>query len=240
MFQIITKAYNCADYIERCILTVKTQIITDWKMTIVIDPSDDWTFSRCAKYAEKDRIEIHCMDKRMYGTHNIAYGINNCGAKDEDIIVCVDGDDYLCENDALFIVKKKYDQTNCLLTYGSFMRFSTGERCPAFKSYDPSLPVRKQNWNGSHLKTFKYKLWKKLPKDCLLDSTGNYIKYCDDMAFMFSMIELAGWDKVQQIKELLYMYNDCNPENAFSTNKKECKEIEQKLRNLQPLSLVSF
>jgi glycosyltransferase involved in cell wall biosynthesis len=240
MFQIIIKARNCQDYIDRCIVETKRQLLSDWKMMIVIDKSDDFTFSKAAKYYEKDKIEIHAMQDRMYGMFNIVYGIEQAHPKPEDIICIVDGDDCFSESDALNIVNKYYAIYNCQITYGSFKRMSTGERCPSFRRYDESLPVRAQNWNGSHLKTFRYKLWQKIPKNYLCDSAGNYIRYCDDMAFMFAMIELAGWNNVQQIKELLYMYNDANPENAFETHREECKETEKYLRAMKPLEKISF
>jgi glycosyltransferase involved in cell wall biosynthesis len=219
---------------------MQRQLLSNWKMTIVIDKSDDNTFSKCARFQEQGKIEIHVMKERMYGTKNIIYGIEQAQAKPEDIICVVDGDDYLTESDALNIIQKKYDQSNCLLTYGSFLRYSTNERCPSFNRYDTTLPVRTQNWNGSHLKTFKYKLWQAIPKNYLQNDAGEYIIYCDDMALMFAMIELAGWDKVQQIKELLYMYNDTNPANAFDTHKIECKEIETYLRGMKPLERKQF
>ena len=209
-------------------------------MTIVIDKSDDKTFSKCARFQERGKIEIHVMKERMYGTFNFIYGIEQAKPKEDDIIVALDGDDYFNQCDALNVVKKLYDQSGCLLTYGSFARESTGERCPSFRRYDKTLPVRVQNWNGSHLKTFKYKLWQAIPKKYLQNEAGEYIIYCDDMAYMFAMIELAGWDKVQQIKELLYMYNDTNLENAFDTHRTECKEIEAYLRAMKPLDRKLF
>jgi hypothetical protein len=180
------------------------------------------------------------MKERMYGTLNTIYAIEQAQPKPDDIIVILDGDDYFTQRDALNIVHKTYDQMGCLLTYGSFCRESTGLRCPSFRRYDKTLPVRVQNWNGSHLKTFKYKLWQAMPKKYLQNEGGQYIIYCDDMAYMFAMIELAGWDKVQQIKELLYMYNDINPENAFDTHRTECKEIEKYLRAMKPLERMAF
>lgn len=240
MFQIITKARNCADWIERCIIETQRQLLSNWKMTIVIDKSDDKTFSKCARFQEQGKIEIHVMKDRMYGTRCFICGIEQAQPKPEDVICVLDGDDYFAQYDALNVVQKIYDQAGCLVTYGSFRRESTGERCPLFGRYDKTLPVRVQNWNGSHLKTFKYKLWQAIPKKYLQNDAGEYIIYCDDMAMMFAMIELAGWDRVQQIKELLYMYNDTNPENAFDTHRTECKEIERYLRSMKPLEKVTF
>ena len=85
--------------------------------------------------------------------------------ENEDVILIVDGDDQLASDDALEKIK------NALLIYGSFSGPS-GERSPMCQSYSEKViknnGFRKAKWHASHLKTFKYKLYKKLRHDDLV------------------------------------------------------------------------
>ena len=240
MIQVVTKCGNAGQYIERCEYTLKRQLYDQWRQAIVIDAATDDTFSRAAPFFQAGKIEIVYSKKKQWGMKSILDGIDILKPADEDIIAIYDGDDWLPREDVFNIVEKEYVINNCLLTYGSFSRESTGNKCGVSGKFAFDIPVRKQVWHGSHLKTFKYKLFKKIPDEYFRGPDGGYIQYCDDMVFMMAMVELAGHKKCVHIPEVLYVYNDLNPESSYydENERPKVKALESWVREMQPLKQV--
>jgi len=59
----------------------------------------------------------------------------------------------------------------------------------------------------------KYKIWKNIKDKDLRDLYGNYFKTAWDVAIMMPVLEMAGFDRSQFIKEILYVYNKITPFN---------------------------
>ena len=147
------------------------------------------------------------------------------------IDILIDGDDYLYSGDVLNILHEKYSETDCLITYGSYL-CSKGVRG---KKY-PGL-IRKFNlfreyfWYASHLRTFRHDLWSSVNKHDLLDKNRKYYSVAWDLAIMFPMLEMAG-SRQEFVKEVLYVYNDENPISDHKIRRKQqilaAKEIRKK------------
>jgi hypothetical protein len=145
-----------------------------------------------------------------------------------DVIVCIDADDWLIDEDTFRIIHDAYEENpNLLLTYGSYVNLSSNKRGKFCGEYLPDESFRTSPWRGSHLKTFKYKLWQALPKTQLQWDNGEWFKCCADRAMMIPMMELAGHDRIKYIDMLLYCYNDLNPESVWKTN----RELSLKTRD---------
>lgn len=183
-------------------------------------------------------INEHWIGFRRYALKNIVYSINflhkKYGLQDDDIIVLIDGDDQLYDNTVLQTVFHAYQQYNCWLTYGSYVKLSderTGNPCHLYRSrYRTGDEFRDTQWRGSHLKTFKYGLWKHLTEDMFKGPDGEWLRVCSDLAIMFPLMEMAGHERIHHINKPLYIYNDMNPLNDHKVSGKEQKEIEKWLR----------
>jgi hypothetical protein len=118
---------------------------------------------------------------------------------DADVIVHLDGDDWLPDDRVLERVAADYASDRVWLTYGSFER-SDGVRDHVWDSafglaYEINNPVRQQRWRASHLKTFRAGLVKRLihtAGECLLDLRGFLFDTCIDRAVMLPLLELSG------------------------------------------------
>lgn len=198
MIQAIVCGYNCQKTIGTCIDSIKMQTNNKYKLTKSIEDDSN------RKYLLKNTVDT----------------INGIKCVDEDIIALIDADDWLCDENAFKIVQETYDHyPDILLTYGSYVELSTN-RCGKFCSqYTQGEDFRKTPWRGSHLKTFKYKLFKMLPELELTDENGDYFKCCADRALMIPMMEMAGFDRIMHIPMLIYCYNDINPERVWKTMK---------------------
>ena len=124
--------------------------------------------------------------------------------------IIIDGDDYLYSGDVLNIVKEKYLETNCLITYGSHIS-SKGIQGKKYPRLIREFNLfRKYFWYGSHLRTFRHDLWLAINPQDLLNIKNEYYPVAWDLAMMFPMLEMAG-KRQEFISEILYVYNDNNP-----------------------------
>lgn len=183
--------------------------------------------------------------ERIYAAANIAKVIqySNCryGFKDEDIICLIDGDDWLCDDRAFEIVYNAH-KSGAWLTYGSYIT-STEQRTVVPKKlhrgpYRNHDNYRNVPWRASHLKTFRYGLYRRLNPYWYIGPDGKSLKVCSDLALMFPMLEMAGKEHIQHINKRLYVYNDENPENDHKIRAREQKEVEMWIRRQEPYKKI--
>ena len=150
----------------------------------------------------------------------------------EDIIVTVDGDDYLANDKVLTYLNEVYQDENIWMSYGQFVPSSNsyGKYCkpiPDIRTYR-----RSGEWFTSALRTVKRKLFDKIDRNDLKDETGGYYKAAGDLAYMFPIVEMAGPKHIKFIDEVLYIYNDMYPGNEMKTDRDRqlmrATEIRQK------------
>lgn len=165
-FHIITAMFNVEEWVEDNIQLLKTQSFTNFQVILIDDLSTDNTVS-LVKEAIKDdhRFKLIVNKEKKYKTRNIVEAIEVAQASDEDIIVLVDGDDKFSHTHVLKILEQAYTEQKCWMTYGSYSH-TDGNRSKYCYAYDDATikknNFRRKKWVASHLKTFKYKLWKKL------------------------------------------------------------------------------
>jgi hypothetical protein len=181
-------------------------------------------------------VSLDSDKNRKYLVRNTWELIAEKNIPDEDILVFLDADDFLCDEDALKIITDTYEKyPGCLLTYGSYANYSSGKRGKFTGPYSPEESVRHSPWRASHLKTCKSKLWKCLPERCLKWPDGSWFKCAADRAFMIPLMEMAGWDRCQYIDWLLYCYNDENPESVWDTMRDESIRTREQIFVMPPL-----
>ncbi|HEY9838671.1 MAG TPA: hypothetical protein V6D27_17445, partial [Vampirovibrionales bacterium] len=87
-------------------------------------------------------------------------------------------------------------------------------------------------WMTSHLRTFKYLLWRNIKLEDLQDENGNFYRMAGDLATMFPMLEMAA-ERSRFIPETLLIYNRSNPLNADKIDGNLQLAIDQKIRSSQ-------
>ena len=161
-FRIIIPVYNAENYIKRCLESLSNQDYTNWTAVIVNDTSTDNTRSIIDDFIKSDeRYKVIHRRKntgkpihRRKNTGNVkAYidGVVDCDG--EDIIVHLDGDDYLYCSDALSYLNEIYQDENIWLTYGNFL-CENGARPISHKISPKTLRRWDHLWN-MHLRTYK-------------------------------------------------------------------------------------
>ncbi len=206
-FVFIIPFRNVKNFIGDCANSILLQNNKNWRAIFCDDESSDNT----VKFIPSDkRFTIRRNKTRMTALPNIHFGIMESSLNDEDIICILDGDDMLVRRDTLDILDKLYDDET-LLTYGQYI-WPNGQlgHC---KPYTPEsfAQLRNGGYWASHIRTFKYKLYKEIMKQdpelsCYKNTSGYYYTVDYDIAIMTPLMEIAGFDKIKFNPEPVYYY----------------------------------
>jgi len=241
-YKIIIPFYNVEKWIKTTISSVKYQTYNNFECILINDMSTDRTKEFVLKHIDNDsRFKLIDNKEKKYALQNYCLGIEASNPSPEDIIVNIDGDDWLYDNNVLQVLNNYYDNGSCLMTYGSYNEFPTNN----IGRYSKQIPkhivdnnlYRNYEWSSSHLRTYKYSLWNKINKKDFLDLNNKFYKITCDLAIMFPMLEMAG-HKAKYVKEILYTYNVINPLNDHKLNNIEQTRIEKEIRGKQKYGLL--
>jgi len=193
------------------------------------------------KYAAGD-IKVIRTDRRRYALYNEFIGLHSFNPKpaDEDVMVIIDGDDWLYDDGVLAYVSSIYDNNpNVWITYGTHYDFRWGVIGDTAKPLKPNHDFRRGEWVFAPLRTFKYFLFKNINETDLRNTrTGEFYTSEADLAMMIPLAEMAGQEHIYYISKPLYTYNSGNPEsNHFINNGKP--QCEADIRSRQPLQKMT-
>ena len=233
LFNIVVPLYDAEKYIEKCLNSILNQSYKKFQLQVVDDCSSDSSYEIASAICKDNKnVEIFRNSKRIGALNNICNLLNKrIKEPSKTVDLLVDGDDYLYSEDVLNILKEKYIQTNCLITYGSHMS-SKGVQGKQYPRLIREFNLfRKYFWYGSHLRTFRHDLWLAVNPQDLLNKKQQYFSVAWDLAIMLPMLEMAG-ERQEFISEVLYAYNDNNPISDHRIRRKEqilaAREIRQK------------
>lgn len=213
MIIVVTCFWNVEKYITKCIDSIKNQTIQDYKVFLIDDMSTDKTVDIIKNQIEGDsRFNLIINKVKKYKLKNLDDLLMDYDLiSDDDIIIELDGDDWLYSNNVFEIITNKYNKNNNLwLTNGSFI-YSDGRF--GFSAKINPETIRKDVFTFSHLRTWKAHLWRKINEEDFLDENNEYFKSAADVAYCIPMAEIAGNKHYSFIHDILYVYNDENPLN---------------------------
>jgi len=215
--KVIVPVYNSEKWISKTIESIKNQTCKNFECLIADDMSTDNTANVIMENIKDDeRFSAVINTERKYALKNVYDGFKKLGTHEEDILVTVDGDDWLYNEFVFDKLNKVYEERDCLLTYGSFLEYPSGQTHAYYlEPYSQHVIgnnlFRESPWKASHLRTFKKKLFDRLKKEDLMDAnTGKFYDAAGDLAQMYPLIEMAG-DRSAHIRDILYVYNKQNP-----------------------------
>ncbi len=253
-FTIVSTVLNAEKWIGACLSSVASQTFRNYQHIVIDAASDDQTEVIAQFSAETDgQLTVLHNDVRLSS-------LENCWSvwkdlPDDEIIVWLDGDDWLAHDRALEVLVLAYAApTEPWLTYGQFM-FSDGEVGFA-APYPPGVAsVRYMDWRATHLKTFRAGLVKQLSgvgaregitywdnpghslskPDCLLRPDGSWVELATDKAVMWPLLEMAGahYTCVYQILSVYNMQASWAAQRTAIERQVELDEVER-LRALPP------
>lgn len=241
-FQIVIPMYNVEEWIEKTVRSVMDQKYKNFQAIIIDDISTDNSYEIVKELTkDDDRFTVIKNEEKKFALKNIYDGIKMQNPDPEDVVVTLDGDDWLATPMVLAKLAQFYERNGSWLTYGSYMEHPTGAR-GAFCKQIPQQVIenaayRSHAWCSSHLRTFKVHLWNRIKPEDLLDTEGNFYRMAWDLAFMMPMLEMAA-ERAMHIPDILYVYNLGNPLNDHKIDNSYQIRLEHEIRGKQKYERV--
>lgn len=226
MIKVVSCFWNAEQYIANCIKTLKNQSDKDFQVFLIDDMSTDKTVSVVQNLIKEDsRFHLIVNNEKKFKLKNLDDLISTFD--DEDIVVELDGDDFLLGDDVISEIRKMYKNKNVWLTNGSFM-YTNGS--DGFSSKANPSNVRASVFTFSHLRTWKSFLWNAIPKEYFKDNDGSYFKSAADVAYTIPLLELSGEEHYIFNPKILYVYNGSSPYNDHKDGSATGGGVQEQLR----------
>jgi hypothetical protein len=201
------------------------------------DVSADGGFDEALIEAGQDpRFTVRRNKSKLWQVGSLWHCLAQSEIQDEDVIVVVDGDDYLPDPGVLCRIAKAYSDPKVWITYGNFISERGGSLpVPGYcRRVREARSIRKVPWTTSALRTFKAFLFRRIRKEDLLMPGGSFFPAAGDAAAMFPMIEMAGDAHNRCLHSINYVYNRDNPLNNYKVRKQLQLAVDVELRARQP------
>jgi glycosyltransferase involved in cell wall biosynthesis len=238
-FVIVIPSYNNSAFCERNLLSVLTQRYNNFRVLYIDDCSTDDTWAKAqeviSRLDKEGRVTLSRNQKNLGSLGNYTLAIHSC--KDEEIVVAVDGDDFLAHEWVLEKLNRLYANPEIWMTYGNFLDYPTYRQEPVTCQKLSTRVIsnqsyRKEAWVTTHLRTFYAALFKRIQREDLLYK-GNFYPMAGDLAFVFPLLEMAG-DHVRFVPDILYLYNRGNPLSDHKINFALQNECADQIRSKPP------
>jgi glycosyltransferase involved in cell wall biosynthesis len=209
MIKVVSCFWNAEKYIGKCAESLQMQKYQNFEVYFIDDMSTDNSADKLRKIVGNDkRFKIIVNTEKKFKLRNLDELIRTFD--DDDIVVELDGDDWLNLSSVLGEIEKAYQDTSVWITNGSFM-YSNGMK--GFSAKCNPKTIRRDAFRFSHLRTWKAFLWKNIPVEEFKEKNGEYFKSGADVAYTFPLLELAGEENYKFISNVLYVYNGDSPYN---------------------------
>jgi hypothetical protein len=254
-FAFVVPSFNNKDNYLINISSFANQLYPSYlsRMIYIDDKSNDDTFNlvdnQITKLKLQNRIKLIKQHKKgfqclgRYLGYHLSY--------DDEIVIFLDGDDWLASYNVLQILNQSYKQKNILASYGAFYIYhdeSLEKKVIEYGSLNgtrifPNNVIEQSSYNNyewisGHLRTCYAKLIKLVKIKDLISSDGTFYKISTDRAEMIPILEMAG-NRHMNIKQGLYVYNKANSikyyssyyNSTFNNNVDTRKRIIMELKN---------
>lgn len=244
-FVIVIPSYNNLLFYRKNLISALEQRYQRYRIVYIDDCSTDGTADAVEKFVAEFSSKISFSLVRNQANRgalaNLYDAVHECDPN--EIIVVLDGDDWLAHE---FVLKKLnwiYSQRDTWLTYGQYIEYpryflGRSEPIPSSLLTPENLhQLRQKRWMTSHLRTFYASLFHKIERQDLLWN-GEMAKVASDVAIMFPMVEMAlGHSRF--VSEVLYVYNSEQPLNDHAVRLAAQLEADKYFRSLKPYKPVS-
>jgi len=219
-FKIVIPSRNCLEWLPRCLESIASQTYRNFDLVIVDDASTDCGQWEWMEYYCKRQGWLALRGEKSVGSLGaIVRATRAAEPRESDVIVHVDGDDWLAHDGVLSYLASIYRRGEVDLTYGGQLDYPKG--CPGYTRPYPKRVVQERSYRlhdcilWGHLRSFRHFLWEAIRDEDLRAPCGEYFRFANDHAYMFPLIEMAG-DRFAALSEALYIYNRINPRSEMA------------------------
>lgn len=270
--KVIIPFYNPGEFLDLCINSVVTQDYKNYEILFIDDCSTDGSFSKIPSVKfetdEDGRIKMDennepiieskhpllertkCKNimawrpnERLTALQNLHNGVMKFATDPDDIVVILDGDDWLFSKKVLSYINDYYNEHHCWMMYGS-SKWTDGRPCCARAYTEEDFKnLRNVPFKVSHIRSFRAGLYHKIVEQdeefsCMLDKNGDFYKSAYDVAMFLPMLELAGFDKVKYNDKPLYVYNRDNPISDDKVDQNLQWNVHAEILNKKPFKKI--
>lgn len=237
---VIVPFYNPGAFLEKCVATLLSQKYDNYRIIFIDDCSTDGSWDLLPHGEEN----ITCIKntERKTALENIHNAIlDHC--EPDDIVVLVDGDDWLPHKKVFSEINEIYNRENCMIMYGQ-ASWTDGRRGFA-RAYDKEsfAHLRWVPFCVSHIRTFKASVYHAIQEQdptfsCMKDADGNFYRMTYDVAIMFPIMEIAGYKNIYFNDSILYIYNRSNPISDDRVNQALQTQIHHEISKKEPFQCI--
>lgn len=237
-FKIIVPSFNSVKYLPKTLTSIENQDYSDYQVCVIDD---------CSSLPQQREIILDFCKRNdwkwIFHKHNmgalasIVEAVRGFNCIDDDVIVMVDGDDWLYDSSVLTKLNTIYTNEDVYLTWGQFETYPPNCIHMNYAAPISDEVIEKQLYREildifAHLKTYRYRLFREIKDEDLRDpQTHEYFRVSWDKALMYPMLEMAG-HKARFVEDVLYVYNIDNPLNDFKVNRAEQVAATEYIRNM--------
>jgi glycosyltransferase involved in cell wall biosynthesis len=233
---IVSTFWNVENFIAKCIQSVKAQTHSDFKMYLIDDMSTDSTVDIIKPLIKNDeRFSLIVNTEKKHRLKNFYDIIHSNLIKDDDLIVELDGDDLFFNANSLKNIHNVYLDNDNIWIANARILGSNGESFGKQANY---LTERTTQPFSMAVRSYKAFLWRLVKIEDLLDSSGNFIKFAEDLGYMLPMLEMAGHQHYFFIDKYLQTYNNQRPECTNNMHRDEQLMNEIYIRSKKPYELI--
>lgn len=206
--------YNPGPFLDNCISSLLEQDYMDVAFVFIdLGSTDD------------SALKVPVEDPRVTLVSSAASGAQalheflRTSCAPQDIVVLLDGEDWLARADALSFINRWYQERDCWAMYGQF-RFTSGHYGLALPFPDQaSFDNLRRDWCYPLICSFRAGLYHAIQAQdpaytCMKDRAGEWLTTAWDAALALAIFEVAGFAHVCFNDEVLSVYNLDSPLKA--------------------------
>lgn len=245
-FVIVIPSYNNSLYCDDNLRSVFRQKYSNYRVIYIDDCSSDGNFEKAKELTtaahQEHRVQLIGNQARKGAMENYYRAFMSC--KDDEIVLALDGDDWLAHDWVLQRLNEIYADPNVWVTYGShcyypsYIKGECAQKIPRKVRKTNTIREHVQKgWILSHLRTFYAGLFKQIQLEHMMYK-GKFLESTSDQAFMLPIVEMGG-NHVFFVEDILYIYNRAtalNDDKVDFSKQQECMRYVWSLPVYPPLA----
>jgi len=220
-FKVVIPSFNSVDYIGKTLQSIEMQDDSDYDVCVIDDAS---TLSKqreiITEFCERNKWKSLFNKINKGALYGLVHAVRLLDCEDDDVIVVIDGDDWLAHKNVFKQLREIYTKNDVSLTWGQCELYPRGMTPVNYAQPIPEMIIQQKLYRDIPfvfwINTFKYYLWRHIEDKDLRDVNGEYFKMMRDKATIYPMLEMAG-EKIHFIEDTIYIYNLENPLNDYRT-----------------------
>lgn len=243
-FVFVVTSRNNSDVYKKNLDSIFSQKYENYKVIYIDDCSTDSTADLVESYVKKsgmaNKVTIIRNRGRTGALHNICFAVHGF-TNDLDIVILLDGDDWLANSSVLDTINREYLDPNILSTYGFRCEFvNNKERFrKEITKYKKGDDLRKAPFYWHSPRTFYSYVFKSIKIEDFLFK-GKFPDIAWDRAIWAYLSDLVGIDRLKFIDKVMYVYNIDGSDHDFNKTSlcSLAGAIKKHFENSKPYKLI--